>query len=108
MPKTTTDIVRNYWRREFGTCVVCDQEPVDGAHIYGAGAYPHFKNVYANGVALCRRHHRIFDNIRSMDEKLDWLIQLTCGKHAERVKNKLDVLAQVVQEYRNANGGAIR
>lgn len=72
--KKATDIARKIWRLE-GRCETLDypkawecisvksnnhSPQLQGAHIYGVGAYPRLKVDIRNGLSLCSNCHRHF------------------------------------------------
>lgn len=72
---------KEFWEHK---CVICLREPVDGAHIYPAGAFPALADSKYNIVPMCREHHTEFDNL-NWKRKINWLQELTC-KPAEMRK----------------------
>lgn len=72
--KVATDLARKIWRLE-GRCEATDypkawtcisvkvgntSPQLQGAHIYGVGAYPRLKTDLRNGLSLCSNCHRYF------------------------------------------------
>ena len=72
--KVATDLARKIWRLE-GRCEATDypkawecisvrvgnkSPQLQGAHIYGVGAYPRLKTDLRNGLSLCSNCHRHF------------------------------------------------
>lgn len=105
---TEADKARKYWRTEHGECVCCEQSPVVGAHVYGAGPYPHFKGLICNGFGMCPECHDELDQQRPVANKISWLRGNVSRKYREHVEFRLDALAEVVRIYRAANRGAIK
>ena len=69
-----TDLARKIWR-QVGYCEHCMKDgsvvQLQGAHIYGVGAYPRLRDDLRNGMSLCSHCHRDFtDNPRKFSE---WL-----------------------------------
>lgn len=58
-----TDLARAIWRT-VGYCEFCgvdkDRAQMQGAHIYGVGAYPRLRDDLRNGMSLCSVDHRKF------------------------------------------------
>lgn len=58
-----TNITRSIWRLE-GKCEYCgvgrDKAQLQGAHIFGVGAFPRLKDDLRNGLSLCATDHRRF------------------------------------------------
>jgi len=61
--KTATNIARSIWRLA-GKCEYCgvgrDKAQLQGAHIFGVGAFPRLKDDLRNGLSLCAVDHRRF------------------------------------------------
>lgn len=60
-----TDIARSIWRLkghcEYPSCRAQVSNPkLDGAHIYGVGAFPRLRDDLRNGLCLCSVDHRYF------------------------------------------------
>lgn len=58
-----TDLARAIWRT-IGYCEYCgvtnEKAQLQGAHIYGVGAYPRLRDDLRNGMSLCSVDHRRF------------------------------------------------
>lgn len=58
-----TDLARKLWRT-VGYCEYCgktrNQVQLQGAHIFGVGAYPRLRDDLRNGLSLCASDHRRF------------------------------------------------
>lgn len=61
--KIATDLARSIWRLK-DYCEYChktkDQVQLQGAHIYGVGAYPRLRDDLRNRLSLCATDHRMF------------------------------------------------
>jgi hypothetical protein len=64
--RKATDLARKIWRT-VGECEAYDkcksqkeQPQLQGAHIYGVGAYPRLKDDLRNGMSLCATCHRYY------------------------------------------------
>ncbi len=69
MPKgkhlKATDLARSIWRLEgrceYPNCGNTKYSPqLQGAHIFGVGAYPRLRDDLRNGLSLCSMCHRMF------------------------------------------------
>lgn len=59
-----TDLARKIWRTAVKYCEYCEQPgdrvQLQGAHIFGVGAYPRLRDDLRNGLSLCSVDHRRF------------------------------------------------
>jgi len=64
--KKCTDLARKIWRtagicEASGSCRTKKEKPqLQGAHIFGVGAYPRLKADLRNGMSLCATCHRYY------------------------------------------------
>ena len=95
MPKgkhlIATDLARSIWRLE-GVCEypLCkntkDSPQLQGAHIFGVGAYPRLRDDLRNGMSLCSVCHRDFtDNPLKFT---DWVRTTKYAKYIEPLQEK--------------------
>ncbi len=87
------NLARSIWRLE-GKCEYCGNDrsrvQLQGAHIYGVGAYPRLKDDLRNGMSLCSVDHRRFtDNPIAF---ADWV-------RTTKYKQYLDPLMEKNQTY---------
>lgn len=94
-----------------GTCVVsCESKP-DGAHIFGAGAFPQLKKYPANIVPVSRYHHSFRGNKNCMDfdgkrdrsahEKINWLKSMVIDPYAKALLRLQLIILHTVLEQEN-------
>lgn len=84
-----TDLARAIWRT-IGFCEYCnktgDQVQLQGAHIFGVGAYPRLRDDLRNGMSLCSVDHRRFtDNPIAFT---DWVRTTKYAKYIEPLNEK--------------------
>lgn len=84
-----TDLARAIWRT-IGYCEYCgatnEQAQLQGAHIYGVGAYPRLRDDLRNGMSLCSVDHRRFtDNPIAFT---DWVRTTKYAKYIEPLNEK--------------------
>lgn len=84
-----TDLARAIWRT-IGHCEYCgvtkDQAQLQGAHIFGVGAYPRLRDDLRNGMSLCSVDHRRFtDNPIAFT---DWVRTTKYAKYIEPLNEK--------------------
>ncbi len=84
-----TDLARSIWRLE-GKCEHChkdkSQVQLQGAHIYGVGAYPRLRDDLRNGMSLCSLCHRRFTS--SPIDFTDWVRTTKYKQYLEPLQDK--------------------
>ena len=96
-----TDVARKIWR-QVGRCEATDVKAsvwvcksvesgnsspqLQGAHIYGVGAYPRLKVDLRNGMSLCSNCHRFFTS--SPVEFADFIRQTKYAQYLQPLRDK--------------------
>lgn len=86
-----TDLARSIWRLE-GICEnsVCPNTKVSpqlqGAHIFGVGAYPRLRDDLRNGLCLCSMCHRDFTD--NPIKFTDWIRTTKYAQYIEALLEK--------------------
>lgn len=90
--KVATDLARKIWRLE-GRCEYpkCentkgDDKQLQGAHIFGVGAYPRLRADLRNGLSLCSLCHRRFTD--NPIDFTDWIRTTKYKKYIQPLKDK--------------------
>lgn len=89
--KVATDLARSIWRLE-GVCEnsVCPNTKfspqLQGAHIYGVGAYPRLRDDLRNGLSLCATCHRDFTD--NPIKFTDWIRTTKYAQYIEPLLEK--------------------
>lgn len=94
MAKTRKDtkacnLARAIWRLE-GKCEYCGATPdrvqLQGAHIFGVGAFPRLKDDLRNGMSLCAVDHRRFTDGPTLFA--DWVKTTKYAKYLDLLMEK--------------------
>jgi hypothetical protein len=117
------DKARKRGREYFGSCLFCLSEGTVGAHIFPAGAYPQFKCMDINIVALCPMHDHMVEVLprKARDSEGKWtggyyetrrkpwsririLIRMCQDEHFDKLRRNLKLLRYALKEYKEING----
>ena len=84
-----TNIARRIWRIH-GECEHCGApygtKQMQGAHIFGVGAFPRLKDDLRNGLCLCSNCHRMFTDGPTLFT--DWIRTTKYKKYLEPLMEK--------------------